>query len=420
MQDNVKFSATLAIDEAVRSRRQAGEEVLHLGFGEAGLPVLPELVDVLATSGERNSYGPVVGSFEARAAAAGWFTRRGVATQPDQIVLAPGSKPLLFGLLAAIEGDVVLPRPAWVSYAAQAALLKRQVVWVPVPKESGGLPDPGLLEEALQLAKASGARPAVMVLTVPDNPTGTVALPEHLEAVCAIAERHGLWVICDQIYAELCHYGTAPSAVTYLPERTVITSGLSKSLALGGWRIGYMRTPDGDWGRRLRQDLTAVASEVWSCLAAPMQAVATYVLGDPSLITDHINNSRRLHARVASAVHAELVRAGCRCRAPEAGFYLYPDFGPVGPALRARGITTSNELATELLERHGVAVLTGTAFGDPAPLLIARVATSLLYGSTAEERWAALKADDPSDLPWVAHALAKLRRELRALTEVRD
>jgi aspartate aminotransferase len=92
----------------------------------------------------------------------------------------------------------------------------------------------------------------------------------------------------------------------------------------------------------------------------------------------------------------------------------------VEPALRARGITTSDELATELLERHGVAVLAGTAFGDPAPVLTARVATSLLYGTTAEERWAALRVADPEDLPWVAQALAKLRRELCTLTEVGD
>jgi aspartate aminotransferase len=151
-----------------------------------------------------------------------------------------------------------------------------------------------------------------------------------------------------------------------------------------------------------------------------MQAVATYVLGDPSEVIDHIAASRRLHARVAKAVHTELVRGGTRCRAPAAGFYVYPDFEPLGRALSARGISTSNELATSLLDQHGVAVLPGTVFGDPPSVLTARVATSLLYGTTADERWAALEADEPEKLPWVAASLAKLRHELGVLAGLGD
>ncbi len=390
--------------------------MLHLGFGEAGLPVLPPLVEVLAAAGERNRYGPVVGSLEARTAAAGWFTRRGVATEAEQIVYSPGSKPLLFALLAAIDGDLVLPRPAWVSYAAQAALLNRDVIHVPIPPQAGGVPDPDRLDNALRQAKERGAQPGVLVITIPDNPTGTIATPKHVQAVCRIAERYRLAIICDEIYAELCHHHAAPSAVTYLPERTVVTSGLSKSLALGGWRIGYARTPDSAWGRCLHRKLTGIASEVWSSLAAPMQAVAAHVLTDRADVVDHIDASRRLHARVASAVHAELIRAGAQCRTPQAGFYLYPDFAPIEHILATRGITTSDELAATLLEEHGIAVLPGQAFGDLPSTMTIRVATSLLYGTTPQQQRAALAAEEPEALPWIADALAQLRRELSTLT----
>lgn len=414
-----RHSATLAIDEAVERRRRAGQDVLHLGFGEAGLPPSPGLAEALASAAGRNGYGPVAGSEEARAAAAGWFARRGPATGPDQIIYAPGSKPLLFALLAAIGGDVVLPRPAWVSYAAQAALLGREVIAVPIPPEAGGIPDPMLLDRALREAKAHGAHPRTLILTVPDNPTGTVAPAEQVEAVCAMAERHGLAIISDEIYAELCHPGaveTAPSATRYLPERTVVTSGLSKSLALGGWRIGFARVPAGQWGRELYRDLTGIASEVWSALAAPMQAVATYALDEPPEIRTRIAASRRLHGRMAAAVHAEFTAAGAACRPPQAGFYLYPDFAALAPKLDAQGIRTGADLATVLLDRHGVATLPGSAFGDPGSALTLRVATSLLYGTTAEQRTAALAAQEPETLPWIAAALARLRVALGGLS----
>lgn len=409
-------SATLAINERLQAKKAAGERVLHLGFGEAGLPVPPKVVEALASSAAMNSYGPVAGSQQAREAAAGWFTRRGLETDWTQTILAPGSKALLFALLAAIPGDVVLPRPSWVSYAAQASLLGKEVVWVPIPERSGGIPDPDLLEEALHAARAEGKNPTSLVMTVPDNPTGTVAESEDIAKVCAIARRHGLAIISDEIYAAMVHDGSAPSPISRLPERTVIITGLSKSMALGGWRIGFARTPDNAWGRQLMAALVGIGSEVWSGLAAPMQAAAAYVLGDEPEVLAHIEKSRLLHARVARAVYSELRAAGAACRPPKAGFYLYPDFEPVADALALQGISTGSQLSTALLERFGVGVLPGVAFGDDDKGLRARVATSLLYGVSDEERWAALNSEDPTSLPWIAGSLAHLRGALTQLT----
>ena len=410
-------SATLAIDEAVRARRAAGEDVLHLGFGEAGLPVLGEVAEVLAAAAGQNSYGPVAGSPQARAAAADWFTRRDLPTRPEQVVFAPGSKALLFALLLALPGDVVLPRPAWVSYAAQARLAGKRTVGVPIPAEAGGVPDPSLLADALREAREAGLDPGVLVLTVPDNPTGTVARAEQVRAVCEVAERAGLAVLADEIYGELVHDGTAaPRAVDRLPERTVVTTGLSKSLALGGYRIGFARLPDGAWGDRLHAELIGVASEIWSGLAAPMQAVAAHVLADPPTVRERVAASRRLHAAVAKAVHAEFTAAGAECRAPEAGFYLYPDFEPLRPVLARQGVDGGAALSRLLLERYGVGVLPGEAFGDAPEGLRVRVATSLLYGTSDDQRHQALRSPEPTALPWVADALAHLRKALDALT----
>ncbi|GAP54468.1 aminotransferase [Arthrobacter sp. Hiyo6] len=164
------------------------------------------------------------------------------------------------------------------------------------------------------------------------------------------------------------------------------------------------------------QDLIGVASEVWSSLAAPMQAVAAYVLNEPIEVVEHIQRSTALHAKVANAVYEEFIAAGATCRKPTAGFYIYPDFEPIRPQLELKGIGSSAELAAVLLDHHGVGVLAGEAFGDAPSGLRARVATSLLYGTTPEERWEALRSPDPLGLPWIAKSLDHLRRALTGLT----
>jgi aspartate aminotransferase len=160
-------SATLAINERIEQRIRDGADVLHLAFGEAQFPLLPSVADVLARAAGRTSYGPVAGSVEARAAAAGYFERRGVPTAAEQILLSPGSKALIYALLTVLPGDLVIPQPCWVSYAAHAALAGKRVVQVPIGPDAGGVPDPAALEEALADAGRAGARQGVLVLTLP-------------------------------------------------------------------------------------------------------------------------------------------------------------------------------------------------------------------------------------------------------------
>ena len=409
-------SATLATNERVQARLAAGVPVLHLAFGEAGLPVLPSVAERLGAAAGENSYGPVAGSSAVRTAAAGYFERRGLPTGPEQVLLAPGSKALLYALLCVLPGDVVLPRPSWVSYAAQAALAGKRVIDVAIAADAGGVPDPAALREALAAARAQGHEPAILVLTLPDNPTGTVASASLMQEVCAVAEEHALVIVCDEIYRDLAYDPAAlRSPASILPEHVFVTNGLSKSMALGGWRIGFCRVPRSPLGTDAARALSGLASEVWSSLAAPMQHAATYVLDEPPDVRRHVDASRRLHRLVATAAHARVVAAGAICRAPTGAFYLYPDLEPLRPALAAQGASTGAQLAALLLERHDVAVLEGAAFGDDPAALRFRMATSLLYGSSAEQRWEALGADDPVALPWIAGALERLGEALRAL-----
>ena len=121
--NTVPVSATLAANEALASRRLRGEPVLPLAFGESGLPVHPRLSAELADAAGLGAYGPVAGTERLRQAAAGYWSRRGLPTDPGSVVAGPGSKALLFGTLLALGTDVAVPRPSWVSYAAQATLI---------------------------------------------------------------------------------------------------------------------------------------------------------------------------------------------------------------------------------------------------------------------------------------------------------
>jgi aspartate aminotransferase len=406
----IPVSATLAANETLARKRRAGEPVLPLAFGEAGLPAHPLLRDALAAASGGNAYGPVAGLPALREAAAGYWTRRGTPASAASVVCGPGSKALLFGLLLAIGTDVAVPKPSWVSYAAQATMIGSQPHFVPAPPGEGGVCDAAALARTVLAARQAGRRIGAVVLTLPDNPTGRLASPDSVRAVCQVAREHDLIIIADEIYRDLVHDPAAgfPSPVAYAPERTVVTTALSKSLALGGWRIGVARLPDGRIGRALRDRLLGIGSEIWSAPSLPIQQAAALAFNEPPELTERIARSRSLHAAVTRAMADRFSAAGLRVPAPQAAFYLYPDFAPWRAQLRAAyGLSTGAELAGHLLHRYGMGMLPGSAFGEDDTVLRMRVATALLYGETDEQRETALASDDPVRLPWIAAALAR-------------
>ncbi len=181
----VPVSATLAANETMDARRRRGEPVLPLGFGEAGLPAHQMLRAELARAAGFNSYGPVAGHAALREAAACYWARRGLPTDAGAVICGPGSKALLFGLMAAIGGDVAVTRPSWVSYAAQASLTGRAAHFVP---GWAGVPDAEQLACTVSAARAAGRRVRSVIVTLPDNPTGGWRLPRP-SVPCAPSRR---------------------------------------------------------------------------------------------------------------------------------------------------------------------------------------------------------------------------------------
>ena len=414
--DPLPVSATLAANEMMAARRRRGEPVLPMAFGEAGLPVHPLLRAALAEAAGCTSYGPVAGRARLRESAAGYWTRRGLPTGPEAVVAGPGSKALLFALMAAIGGDVAVTRPSWVSYSAQASLACRTAHFVP---GSGGVPHAAKLARAVAVARAAGRPIRSVVVTLPDNPTGTQAPAAAVRALCAVAERHDLIIISDEIYSDLVHdrMTDRASPASYSAERTVVTTGVSKNLALGGWRLGVARLPDGRLGRELGARVLGIGSEIWSAPAGPVQEAAALAFSEPAPLAERIAASCRLHARVARAVAQRFAAAGAFVPTPQAAFYVYPDFTPLADVLRRRHAVTSDEgLAGLLLRQYGLGVLPGSVFGDESWRLRLRVATGMLYGESDEQREAALASADPCALPWIAASLDRLTEILADLT----
>jgi aspartate aminotransferase len=408
-------SPTLAANELIKRRIEAGDDIVHLAFGEAGLPVHPMLAEALSTAAFSSSYAPVGGDHSLRTSIAAYFDRRGLVTESSNVVVTPGCKAALFVLLLALPGDVVLPRPSWVSYEPQARLTKKRVIRVPIPSAAGGIPDPDALEEAIRDARDGGLDPRILIITRPDNPTGTISPRDLLERVCHIAQAEGLVVVSDEIYRDLAYEPQGfVSAAVVDNNNVILVGGLSKNLALGGWRIGLIRVPASGFGRSLMEAINAIGSEVWSCIPPPIAAAAQLAFDEPPAIRDYVDLSRKVHQLSSEAIFQAVIRAGVDCQRPQAAFYLYPDLDNFRTTLAARGIVTSQDLAEELLEGFGIAILPGVAFGESPDALKFRIATSLLYGTTRAEQLKTLAAPE-SAVQRFRRAGHRLEGALRAL-----
>jgi aspartate/methionine/tyrosine aminotransferase len=420
-------SPTLALNEVVAARRAAGREIFDLGFGEASFALPPALRSAFAAAGAETSYGPVLGTGELREAIAGYLAReRGLEACAAHVAVGPGSKPLLFALLRVLRGDVLLPTPSWVSYAAQAHLSRKRVIWVQTHPRDHHTLTTDALELARRKALRAGALPRILVVNTPSNPTGGVLTREAVAEIAAWARRTGVTLISDEVYAELVH-GPRPhvSPATVYPEGTIVTGGLSKAFSAGGWRLGYALVPKNAGGGELVAALRAIASEIWSSPSMPAQcAAASAFRADPE-VAAHVRRCARLHGHAAGRLARALTRLGVTCAPPAGAFYVFADFAPFADALRRRRITSSSDLARHLLDVWGIAALPGAAFGDAPSALRLRLATSKLFGAGEAEGALlpladTLPAEDPASgtplpLPLLDKATEALSRFIGSL-----
>ena len=391
VREHLAPSPTLAINEKVQRMWAEGETVYHLGFGESRFPVHPKIQEALRANVHQKSYLAGQGLRELREVVAQFYSRRlKLEIAPDQVIIGPGSKSLIFAAQMALDATLILPTPSWVSYEPQAHLLAKPVQRIPATPADGYAFSLEARARAVQQVESENK---ILLITSPDNPTGKMYDEPFLRRLADFCRTHGIVVISDEIYALIPH---APnehiSIARYYPEGTIVLSGLSKHLSLGGWRIGVGVAPDSEEGRLLMAAMRVIASEIWSTPTGPIQYAAVIAFGEDPDIVAYTDECRHIHTIRTQYLWRELAGAGAICAQPQGAFYFFPNFDRWRDPLAARGIHTSGDLALHLLEEYQLATLPGSAFGAPPRDLSLRLASSYLDMETDDKAQAILDA----------------------------
>ena len=372
-------SATLAIQERLHRLELEGKKVYRLGLGQSPFPVPACVQEELRRQAHQKDYLPVAGLGPLREVVSHHLNQQpGLHFEPQDIMIGPGSKELLFLAQLCYAGQLLLPSPSWVSYQPQAKMLGLSTRWIETSGEDGWRLDPETL--ARQCAQEP-TRPRLLILNSPSNPTGTCLDESRLRAIARVCREARLLVISDEIYGHLQYHGEATSLARFYPEGTIVSGGLSKWCGAGGWRLGtFAFPPTLSW---LRQAMLAVASETFSAVSAPIQWASVRAFQGGPEIEDYLGRSRAVLQAVGRMAHRKLTSIGLKVPLPEGGFYLFASAEDFSQRLHSQGLTDSQSLCEQILQETGVAALPGSQFGRPPSEWTFRLATVNFDGGQA-------------------------------------
>ena len=361
---SIKPSPTLATAAKAKAMKAQGIDVVDFGVGEPDFDT-PENVKqagIKAIQSGFTKYTPAGGTDELKEAVIEKFKRdNNLAYEKSQILISCGAKHSLYNIAEALfdPGDeVIIPSPYWVSYPDQVLLNDATPVIVETTEAEG------FKLSAQKLEKAITKKTKALVLNSPSNPTGLAYDKKTLEEIAAIAVKHGIYVISDEIYEKLLYDGFAHFSIASLsPEikgLTIVVNGVSKSHAMTGWRIGYAAGP--------KEVITAMAniqSQSTSNPCSISQKAALEALRGPQdfITTMNVEFDKRRKYMVERLNRIP----GISCLMPVGAFYAFPNVaGLYGKSIQGKTIKNSSDFAAYLLEEAKVALVSGDAFGaDP-------------------------------------------------------
>lgn len=381
---SLRESATLAINRTALDLRRAGQPIFHFGFGQSPFPVPEPLQEALRRNVHQKDYLPTRGLPELCQAVAAFYRREfDYDFSAEEVCIGPGSKELIFQTIYLVEGPLLVPAPSWVSYGPQAALRGKSIVPIATRRENGYRLQ---AEELDRACHGLGQCQKVLILNNPNNPTGAFYRRQEMEDLAEICRAYQVLVISDEIYAMLNFTDRPHSSMAHFyPEGTIVSAGLSKSFAAGGYRLGVLLVP-----RSLQlvmEALQSVISETFSAVSAPIQYAALEAYGNFDAIRPFVAKTSDIHHYVCDYVYRRLIAMGLNCPRPEGAFYLFPDFQNQREQLRCKGILTGQRLCEDLLQEAHVALLPGGDFYLAATALGARLAPVDYDGSAALAAW---------------------------------
>ncbi|MDI1445800.1 pyridoxal phosphate-dependent aminotransferase [Polyangium sp. 6x1] len=356
-------SATLAMAAQAARLRSQGHKVYSFSVGEPDFEPPRHVLDAAKAAIDKgvSHYTAVTGTPELKAAICAATERdRGYRPAPNEVTVSCGAKHALFNVALGLyePGDeVVIPAPYWVSYPEQVRIVGATPVIVETREDEGFRMDAASLERAIT------ERTKAVILCTPSNPTGSAYAESELRALLDVVRRHDLWLVVDEIYADLTYDGfrhvSVPAIAEDLRSRTIVISGVSKTYAMTGWRIGWSITPP-----ELSKVLDVVQSQSTTNATAVAQVAAAAALSGPQ---DAVRVMRDAFAKRRDRM-VEGLRSlpGVRCRMPEGAFYAFADVrGLYGIPYKDGAIKTDLDVAMWLLEEAHVASVAGTPFGAP-------------------------------------------------------
>lgn len=352
-------SATLALAARARRMKAEGRAIVDLSAGEPGFgtPAFASEAGIEAIRAGHTGYPPTQGTVELRRAIAGYLRETTAHSDVDVngILVSAGVKQALFNCIFCLFGsgdEVIVPAPFWPTYPTLVELAGARPVVVDATWEDGFVLDADRLERARTNATRG------LLLNSPGNPTGAVIPLDRLAEILEWADRHGLWVLSDEIYRRL-HFGEGPApSVLDLEgrsDRVVALDGVSKAFCMTGWRIGFAAGPE-----ELITRATDLQSQTTSGAVTPSQHAAAAAFGRAGAREEAVAALRdTLLANRSLGMEAFATQAGLQVREPPGAIYFYG---------RLRDGGSSLEVAERLLAEAGVACIPGEPFGSPGYL----------------------------------------------------
>ena len=356
--NNLKPSSTLLINEESKKLEKKGKKIFKFGFGQSPFDIPEDIVEELKNNAHQNKYLPMQGLRELRSTIAKYMSKeKNYEYDADQIIIGPGSKELMFLLHILFDGDVILPAPSWVSYAPQALIGRNKVHWIQTKRQNNWFPTSQQIENIIL---KNNKKNYLLFINSPNNPSGQVC--ENLSEISSLTKKYNLIILSDEIYSELSFEKNFQSISNYCPEKTIISTGISKWCGAGGWRLGFFIIPKSL--KKINDKIKVLVSETFSSVSAPVQyAVISAYKNDHR---DYIKKSKDILKNVGEYVYDNLKSNNVLISKPKGGFYLMPEF-------TNKIFSSSQEMCKIILRDTGVALLPGSDFGFSKKKLITRL-----------------------------------------------
>jgi aspartate/methionine/tyrosine aminotransferase len=333
-----------------RALEAEGRKVVHLEIGEPDFDTPQHIRDAAAEALQQGytHYVPAPGLPDVREAIGQFFARTGrPAYGADRVIVTPGAKPIMFFTIMALcdeRDEVLYPDPGFPMYESISKFAGCRAIPVPLRESHGFRMDPN------EVASLVTDRTRLLVLNSPHNPCGSTLTQEDVEALAALALEHDLYVLSDEVYWATQYEGLHASIATLdgMRDRTILLDGCSKTFAMTGWRLGFAALPP-----ELIEPVTRLVINSVSCTSAFSQrAILAAVTGPWEPVEAMTEEFRKRRSVIVDGLNRI---DGITCQLPGGAFYVFPNVSALG--------ASSHEVADFMLNRAGVACLSGTAFG---------------------------------------------------------